>query len=92
MTHLNSKLLSRFRILRADRASQTRLRVGTIVYPGLDGYGCANDDTRHTGIEHIACSVNLSGLPFFTIPREDCEPIYTTESLVPVPQGPHNEV
>ena len=92
MTRPDSKLLTRFRILRADRASHACPPAGTIVYPGLDGFGCANDDTRRTDIEHIACSVNLSGLPFFTIPREDCEPVYTTGARVPFPQGRYDEV
>lgn len=46
---------------------------GQIVYPGRDSYGCASEDTRNTGVEHIACSVNESGQPFFTIPRTDLE-------------------
>jgi hypothetical protein len=64
-----------YRIRRADRASRGCLKVGSIVYPGQDAYGCAAEDTRHSGIEHIACSINQSGLPFFTLPREDCEEI-----------------
>ena len=64
-----------YRIRRADRASYGCLEVGSIVYPGQDAYGCANGDSRTSGIEHIACSVNESGLPFFTLPREDCEEI-----------------
>jgi hypothetical protein len=64
-----------YRIRRADRASYGCPEVGSIVYPGNDGFGSANEDSRSSGIEHIACSVNESGLPFFTLPRDDCEEI-----------------
>jgi hypothetical protein len=46
---------------------------GSRVFPGADAYGCASDDTRTTGIEHRAFSVNASGLPFFTHPAKDVE-------------------
>ncbi len=65
-----------FKVLRADRAASGCPTVGTTVYYGSDCYGCASEDTRRWDLEHIACSVNESGLPFFTIPREDVEPIY----------------
>jgi hypothetical protein len=58
------------RIIRADRAVR-KCNVGDLVYHGRDAYGCASDDTRVTGIEHVSVSFDESGLPFFTIPRED---------------------
>jgi hypothetical protein len=58
-------------ILRADRASRQVFNVGDKVYHGRDCYGCASDDTRITGVEHVSVSPNKSGIPFFTIPRED---------------------
>lgn len=69
--------MPKFRIERIDRASlpEAFLHIGQHVYPGRDGYGCANDDTRDTGIEHVSVSLNESGEPFFTIPREDIEPL-----------------
>lgn len=64
----------RYRILRADRAAPTaECRAGQIVYDGADSFGCASDDTRLLGIEHVAVSASESGLPFFTIPRADIE-------------------
>ena len=50
---------------------------GTIVYDckGHD-YGCANDDTRFTGIEHISVTTNEDGdYPFFTVSRNYLESI-----------------
>jgi len=50
---------------------------GDIVYrcSGYD-YGCANDDTRFTGIEHISVTKDPEGgYPFFTIPVESLEAI-----------------
>lgn len=44
---------------------------GTIVYDlsGTD-YGCANDDTRHTGVEHISVTLKPDGgYPGFSVPR-----------------------
>lgn len=65
------------RIKRADRAARECV-VGEPVYYGADGYGCAIDDSRVTGIDHISVSRDPSGLPFFTIPREDVERIRST--------------
>lgn len=59
---------TRWRVLRGDYTGQ-------IVFAGQDSYGCANDDTRNTGIEHTACSLNESGTPFFTIPKADLESV-----------------
>lgn len=62
----------KYRIIRADRAAKG-CKVGEIVHSGADCYGVASDDTRETGLEHIAVSYNESGIPFFTIPRHDIE-------------------
>lgn len=61
-----------YKILRADRAHET-VQVGDTVYPGMDCYGCASDDSQHTGIDYTSMSLNKTGIPFFTIPREDVE-------------------
>ena len=62
------------KLLRADRASKSSgLAVGMPLYHGRDCYGCASDDSRITGVEHVSVSVNESGEPFFTIPRADVE-------------------
>lgn len=65
--------MRKFKVIRADRASRPVFAVGDIVHPGRDNYGCASDDSRFTGVEHIAVSANENGEPFFTIPREDVE-------------------
>lgn len=58
------RVARRWKVLRGDYA-------GKLVYAGRDSYGCANDDTRFTGVEHMACSENESGTPFFTISKDD---------------------
>lgn len=66
-----------FRVLRADRSANKTLEAGMIVYrcSGPD-YGCSGDDTRMTGIEHVAMTLNEDGsYPFFTIPKEDLEEV-----------------
>lgn len=65
--------MRKYRVIRADRASRPVFAVGDVVHPGHDCYGCASDDTRATGVEHIAVSADESGEPFFTIPRQDVE-------------------
>lgn len=74
-THLDSPgATPAYRVLRTDRAAAGCPAPGTLVYPGA-GFGCAEDDTCHSGVEHVACSIDPSGLPFFTIPRADIEEI-----------------
>lgn len=67
-----------YKLVRTDRASRSGMAVGTPLYYGSDGYGCASDDSRVTGIEHVSVSVNESGVPFFTIPRADIEFVKVT--------------
>jgi hypothetical protein len=69
--------LKEYRVIRADRAADKSIKVGDIVYDskGHD-YGCANDDTRMTGIEHQSVTLDDCGdYPFFTIPKMDLEVI-----------------
>lgn len=46
------------------------LEPGTIVYEcAYNDYGCASDDTYHTGIAHISVTLSSEGdYPFFTHP------------------------
>lgn len=67
-----------YRVLRTDRASAGCPAAGSLVYPSANDFGSAEDDTHHSGIEHIACSIHPSGLPFFTIPRADLEAVSET--------------
>lgn len=48
---------------------------GTICYLCRDhDYGCANDDTRTTGVEHWSMTLSPEGkYPFFTVPVTDLE-------------------
>ncbi len=61
---------TRYMVMRADRASGPA-KMGQTLYAGNCDYGCASDDTRDTGIEHISLSESETGSPTFTIPRED---------------------
>lgn len=69
--------MPKFRVERVDRASLTGalLHVGQHVYPGRDFYGCAAEDSFRFNKPYVAVSLNESGEPFFTIPREDIEPL-----------------
>ncbi|MBL8268089.1 hypothetical protein [Steroidobacter sp.] len=62
-----------YRVLRADRASAGCPAAGSLVHLSANHYGSAEDDTHRSGIEHVACSIHPSGLPFFTIPKADLE-------------------
>jgi hypothetical protein len=71
-----------FTVTRADRAASA-VEVGAVVYrcKGWD-YGCANDDTRHTGIEHTSVTLDpAGGYPFFTIPKADLRCLTTPTDL-----------
>lgn len=72
----------KYRVIRSDRASAT-LSVGDLLYCGSDSYGCADDDTRNTGVEHGSFSKNEDGFPFFTMPKEDAVPEMETADVKP---------
>lgn len=63
-------MTTRYMVLRAGRSS-CDVKMGQVVYAGNCDYGCASDDSRSTGIEHISVSESDTGSPTFTIPRED---------------------
>jgi hypothetical protein len=61
--------------LLADSQINPDAKAGTTVYDchGHD-YGCANDDTRITGIVHRSVTLDPTGdYPFFTVPERDLE-------------------
>lgn len=62
-------------ILLQDRVIDGELmgRVDDMVFECIrDDHGCANQDTRATGIPHIAVTFDpKGGYPFFTVPRRD---------------------
>jgi hypothetical protein len=61
--------------LLADSKIEPSAKAGATVYDcaGHD-YGCANDDTRFTGIEHKSVTLNADGdYPFFTVPVRDLQ-------------------
>jgi hypothetical protein len=68
--------MTTYRLLK-DSEIEPKAKAGTLVYDckGHD-YGCANDDTRMTGIEHQSVTLNADGdYPFFTVPTRDLEKI-----------------
>lgn len=65
-----------FRMLK-DSKINSAAKAGTTVYSckGWD-YGCANDDSRATGIEHTSVTLDPEGdYPFFTVPKSDLKPL-----------------
>lgn len=67
-------MIKSYTMKRKDRAS---IDVGAsdVCYDfmGCD-YGCSNDDSRDSGIEHTAVTLKSDGgNPFFTIPKDDLE-------------------
>lgn len=70
--------------LLADRFEQ---KAGTTVYASMGcDYGCANDDSRATGIEHVSVTLKSDGgYPFFTVPKRDLHPI------LPAPESSSSE-
>lgn len=50
---------------------------GTVAYETLGyDYGCANDDYRVTGREHISLTLDSKGdYPFFTVPVDQIEEV-----------------
>lgn len=64
----------KFKVLKDSRL-ESSAKAGTFVYACRHAdYGCASDDTRATGIEHISVTLDVNGnYPFFTMPRPDLE-------------------
>lgn len=50
-------------------------KAGTVVYDSRKyDYGLASDDSRFTGIPHVAVTLDPSGgYPVFTVPQRDLE-------------------
>lgn len=61
--------------LKRTPKSNPDVKPGTKVYPATCyDYGCANDDERTTGKEHLSVTLDPNGgYPFFTVPVEDLE-------------------
>lgn len=65
-------MVRKYEVLK-DSVLERKAKVGTVVYDyhGYD-YGCANDDTRMTGVEHQTMTLDPEGGgPFFTMPCRD---------------------
>lgn len=62
-------------VMLTDSQIEPKAVKGTVVYKAAKhDYGCASDDTRMTGIQHISLSLNPDGdYPFFTHPFKDIE-------------------
>lgn len=67
-----------FKVIRESRD----VKVDTVVYDSMGcDYGCASDDSRHTGIQHTSVTFKSDGsYPFFTIPVRDLKEIHETET------------
>lgn len=70
----------RDRVLSSDRALHGCPPAGSLVYPSTGNFGCADSDSRTDECELVACSINESGLPYFTIPRDDLESVSVAEN------------
>lgn len=55
-------------VMLSDSKIEPAAKKGTTVYAcSKPDYGCANDDTRHTGVEHVSLTLDPTGdYPFFT--------------------------
>lgn len=67
--------MSKYKIINTTMAANSEAKIGDIVYKAIYcDYGCANDDTRSTGLEHISVTYKSDGqYPFFTIPKQHLE-------------------
>lgn len=63
-----------FKIINNSR-SAVPTELGEKVYTSVGhDYGCASQDTRYTGVEHVSVTRDpASKYPFFTIPMKDLE-------------------
>lgn len=61
----------------ADHLPGGRLEPGVFIYRCTKpDYGCANDDTRILGKEHMSMTLDPDGdYPFFTVPVENMQAI-----------------
>lgn len=65
------------------------LRRGAIVYKlRKSDYGCANDDTRRTGVEHVSVTLSNEGdWPGTSVPTHVLEPVPFKPHLSPFGKG-----
>lgn len=68
--------MAKFKML-SNSSIESEARIGSTVYScGKCDYGCAGDDTRITGVEHISVTLDSTGdYPFFTHPKHMLEEI-----------------
>ena len=76
-TNVNQGIALRYRVLRSDRASHGCPSAGSMVYPSSPELVCALSDSEDCIF--IACSLNRSGFPYFTIARSDVESMFVQE-------------
>lgn len=65
------------------------LRRGAIVYKlTRSDYGCANDDTRRTGVDHVSMTLKKDGdWPGASVPIHVLEPVPFKPHLTPFGEG-----
>lgn len=64
-------------LLLSDSKIEPTAKEGMTVYESTKhDYGCASDDTRHTGVQHISVTFKEDGdYPFFTHPLHQLQEI-----------------
>lgn len=67
-------MVRKYRVLK-DSKREPKAVAGMIIYDSFNyDYGCANDDTRLTGVEHKSFTLDpKGGYPFFTMPARDVD-------------------
>lgn len=64
-------IMKKYEVTDDDSTTGSLVKAGTVVYDcKFYDYGCASDDSRSTGVEHISVTLDSEGdYPFFTIPK-----------------------
>lgn len=61
---------SKYELLCDSTIEKTAVKGTIVYYCRMADYGCASDDSRITGIEHVSVTLKEDGdYPFFTHPR-----------------------
>jgi hypothetical protein len=73
-------MIRQYKLL-SDSKIEPQAVKGSVVYKSAKhDYGCASDDTRHTGIQHISVTFKADGdYPFFTHPLNQLEEILSEQ-------------
>jgi hypothetical protein len=65
-----------WRVLKDSEIEPAAVAGATVFDCVVPDYGAANQDSRRTGIRHVAVTFDpAGGYPYFTIPERDLEPL-----------------